>query len=212
MADATRLDSRGLPCPRPVVLTRDALRAGALLLHVIVDDGAPRENVARMARSLGCTVEEQTGEDGVITLVITAPSRGSDEKSEEKKKTEAPTVAPRDGGAPSRGATVVLRRREMGGGDQALGYLLMRSFLTTLKDHQPLPERIILYNAGVHLAAEGAETLPALAALAAAGVEVVACGTCLDFYHLKEHLAVGRVTTMLEIVEFLDGASRIVSP
>ena len=206
MTDPTVLDTRGLPCPRPVVLTRDAIRAGASVLEVLVDDGAPRENVARMARSLGCTVDERTDGDGVFTIVVTNPGGGGVTSEDGTQEMVRRTMTQ------PRGCLIVLRRREMGGGDPALGYLLMRSFLTTLKDHHPLPERVILYNAGVHLAVEGAETLPALAALAAAGVEIVSCGTCLDFYNVKEHLAVGRVTTMLEIVEFLDGASRIVSP
>lgn len=209
MTDATKLDTRGLACPRPVVLTRDAIRGGAAVLAVLVDDGAPRENVARMARSLGCTVDEQVGTDGIITLVVTAPEGSGRVEVSELDDTKQELRA---GQGPARGCVVTLRRREMGGGDQALGRLLMRAFITTLMDHRPLPERVILYNDGVHLAVEGAETVPGLAALAEAGVEVVACGTCLDFYGVKEHLAVGRVTTMLEIVESLDGASRIVSP
>ena len=44
------------------------------------------------------------------------------------------------------------------------------------------------------------------------GVTVLTCGTCLDFYGLKEKLAVGGVTNMYDIVERMENAAQIIKP
>jgi selenium metabolism protein YedF len=105
------------------------------------------------------------------------------------------------GDAPS--TTVFISSDRIGSGDDELGALLMRGFLRTLAESGDRPARVILMNGGVKLAIEGAQTAPSLASLAEAGVEVLACGTCLDFYKVKEKLIVGRVSNMLEIAGLL---------
>ncbi|HHW91906.1 MAG TPA: sulfurtransferase-like selenium metabolism protein YedF, partial [Firmicutes bacterium] len=75
----------------------------------------------------------------------------------------------------------------------------------------PRPAAIILINGGVKLAAQGAETVPSLEVLTAAGVEILVCGTCLDYYGLKESLAVGTVSNMYTITEKLLQAQRVIT-
>ena len=53
---------------------------------------------------------------------------------------------------------------------------------------------------------------PAIQAMAAKGVEVLTCGTCLSYYGLADQLAVGSVTNMYTIVEKMTGAARLVKP
>jgi selenium metabolism protein YedF len=79
----------------------------------------------------------------------------------------------------------------------------MRAFLYTLTESEALPARIILMNGGVKLAVEGSDSLINLRRLAERGVEILACGTCLEFYQLKDALAVGRVSNMYEIAGLL---------
>jgi intracellular sulfur oxidation DsrE/DsrF family protein len=87
----------------------------------------------------------------------------------------------------------------------------MRGFTYALAEGEARPERVILMNGGVRLAVEGSESLPNLRRLAEVGVDVMACGTCLDYYKLKDKLAVGRVTNMYEIAELLM-AGNVLSP
>ncbi|BDU78769.1 sulfurtransferase-like selenium metabolism protein YedF [Mesoterricola sediminis] len=182
------LDTRGLACPQPVILVRKALaERGRVPLEVLADAGAARENLLKFAAwaQVGAEVTE---EDGWVRIRLTPAGAPG----------EAPAPAP----APSAGgATVLVASDAVGQGDETLGRLLMRGFLYTLTEAELPPARVILMNAGVKLAVDGSESLASLRRLEELGVEVLACGTCLDFYKLTP--AVGRVTNMYEIAGHL---------
>jgi len=60
-----RIDARGLSCPQPVVLVKKAIeRIGKGTIEILVDTVTSRENVSRLARSVGyqVSVEEKEGE------------------------------------------------------------------------------------------------------------------------------------------------------
>ena len=97
-------------------------------------------------------------------------------------------------------------------GNDELGGALMKAFVFALSPQEPLPATILCYNGGVKLTCEGSESLEDLKSMAARGVEIMSCGTCLNFYDLKEKLAVGEVTNMYVIVEKMSGADRVVRP
>ena len=111
-----------------------------------------------------------------------------------------------------KGLLVVLSANVMGKGDEKLGKALMKAFVFALTKQDQLPETILCYNTGAYLTCEGADTLEDLKLLESEGVTVLTCGTCLDFYGLKEKLAVGGVTNMYAIVEKLSGAEKVVKP
>lgn len=96
----------------------------------------------------------------------------------------------------------------MGSGSDELGAVLMKSFLYTVSQTEPRPEAILFFNGGVHLTCEGSEALEDLRALEAAGTAIQSCGMCLDYYSLREKLAVGEVSNMYAIYERLAGADR----
>ena len=107
---------------------------------------------------------------------------------------------------------VVLSSNTMGDGDPKLGTALMKAFVFALTKQEQLPETILCYNTGAYLTCEGADTLEDLKLLESEGVTILTCGTCLDFYSLKEKLAVGGVTNMYDIVERMENASAIIKP
>lgn len=107
---------------------------------------------------------------------------------------------------------VLIASDEIGAGSSELGKILMRSFMKTLKDVGPKPQRMIFLNAGVRLVAEGSDLLDDLTALQGMGIDMAACGTCLDYFHLKEKVKVGRVSNMTEIASSLLGAEKVVRP
>jgi selenium metabolism protein YedF len=190
-----RIDAKGLPCPQPVVLAKKALEEGGFeLLEILVDNDAARENVARFAEHGGHSVEAVETANGVSTIRI--------RRSESVGATSAAAQSearPRDGGV----ETVFISRATIGSGNDELGALLMKGFVSTLLELPPLPDRIIFMNGGVALAVEGSPCLGQLSALAERGIEILSCGTCLDFYKIKDKLAVGKITNMLEISGFL---------
>ena len=58
------IDARGLSCPEPVILTRQAMMSGEAAYEVIVDNNTSKENVTRYAQhqSYKVAVTEQDGE------------------------------------------------------------------------------------------------------------------------------------------------------
>lgn len=194
MNDTRRtVDARGQACPQPVILTRKALAEGGFdLLEVIVDDASTRENVERFAVYANCAVEA-VAEEGPLSRILIRPGGQA-------------TPAARPAPAPSpeaQAATVFISSAGIGSGDEQLAALLMRGFLYTLTEAEATPARIILMNGGVRLAVEGSDALVNLRRLADRGVEILACGTCLEFLQLKDALAVGRVSNMYEIAGLL---------
>ncbi|AMV73267.1 sulfurtransferase-like selenium metabolism protein YedF [Desulfuromonas carbonis] len=191
------LDCRAHQCPHPVVETRKAILAAPdEALTVLVGDDTARENVGRMAASLGFAVEVAATEGGFALQL--QPGTGP-----------ASEVTP----AAATGPTVIFIGAEtMGSGSDELGRLLLKNFLITLLDLDSAPDAILFVNCGVKLVCQGAEVREALEQLACRGTDIAACGLCLDFYALKEEVAVGRVTNMFDIARTLTGAGRVVRP
>jgi selenium metabolism protein YedF len=99
----------------------------------------------------------------------------------------------------------------MGRGDEELGGILMRSFLHTLTEAEKLPQTMIFINSGVKLMVEGSPVVEDLQSLKRRGVVILACGTCLGHFELKEKIAVGEVSNMYTISETLVGAGNVVA-
>ncbi|MFW6161269.1 MAG: sulfurtransferase-like selenium metabolism protein YedF [Planctomycetota bacterium] len=202
------LDLRNLACPEPVIRTKRAIEANPnSVLTVLLNHPASRENVARMARSLGAQVEEAETDDGEFTLTVTTPEAESPQTAEPQPEMAECTV-PAGGARP----TVLVKNDVMGLGNDELGRILMKAFLKTLREADPLPACLIFINAGVHLTTEGSEEIAALAQLAERGVEIVSCGTCLDYYDKLDAVQVGLVGNMFDIVDRLVRAPKVIAP
>jgi len=194
------IDCRGKACPQPVITTKQALEEiGEGEFTLIVNDPSSSENVKRFASSQGCSVDvEKKGSDFYLRIRKGKPA-------EEGKE---------EGKIPQKGDRLVvyINSNLLGIGDEALGSILIRAFLKTLLETEPKPSRLIFINSGVRLTSEGSEVLETLSALSARGIEILSCGTCLDFYGLKEKLKVGIVSNMYEIVKSLLEADRLIRP
>ncbi|BDV43627.1 selenium metabolism protein YedF [Geotalea uraniireducens] len=190
------IDCRNMACPAPVVTTKRGLEeAGGEPLQVLVDPGAPRENVNRFAVNRGFSVSE-TPIDGGFALTITPAG--------------APAVSPVP--VPERAGkrAMLIASDRLGDGPEELGRLLMKNFIITLLDLAELPDRMFFLNRGVMLTTEGSEVLEALEKLGNRGVEVLSCGVCLDFFQRKELLRAGTVTNMFTTAEGLLGAGLVI--
>jgi selenium metabolism protein YedF len=189
------VDCSGLACPGPVIRTKkelETLRPGESFV-VIVDSQASRDNVFRFAQSKGSKVEVAEADDGAYRLTLTAARVDSVEN----------------------GATlpvVLIAGDTIGTGDDKLGRILMEGFINTLVEQKEAPDSIILMNAGVRFAAGGSHVLEALGTLTDRGCEILVCGTCLDFFHLKEKLQIGVVSNMYDIQRTILEASSVVRP
>jgi len=187
------LDVRGMACPMPVVSVKKALESTQDGLRVLLDEGAPRENVRRFAEGRGYQVQEEPCEGGFAFTIS-----GGAEKRELK-------MAERSGAS-----IMLIGTDRLGDGPEDLGRLLMKNFIMTLLELAELPDRMFFLNTGVLLTAQGSEVVEALEALGNRGVEVLSCGVCLDFFKKKDKLAAGAVTNMFTIAESLLTARSVV--
>ena len=194
------LDFSGLACPLPVIRTKEALESGeAESLVVVVDNDAARDNVSRFAQSRGCTVTVAAA--GSCYHLTIKPTVGAEAES-----CVMPTPVPV---AVSR--VVVFASDRMGEGDPALGETLMRAFFQSLVQLE-IPQKLLFYNRGVFLTLNDSGVLPELKSLEEMGVGLLVCGTCLDFYKVRERLAVGQVSNMFTILETQMQAHCIIRP
>ena len=109
------------------------------------------------------------------------------------------------------GTVVIVNGEQMGRGDDALGAKLLGSFLRTVAGLDPKPDALVFYNAAVKLLGPGSTSLEALKQLDDAGVDLLACVTCLEFFELTEKLQVGQVSNMREIAQRTLAATKVVT-
>ena len=191
------INAVGKPCPLPVIEAKKALRkcAPGEQVQILVDNDISRQNLAKMAAGMGfpCSHEQQSG--GNILVSIVAAKTGPGE------------AADSDGGA----FVAAIGRNVMGGGDDELGAILIKAFIYSLTELDRPPETLLFFNSGVKLTTEGSNVIVDLKTLEAKGTVISSCGTCLDFYRLKEKLAVGNVTNMYAIASAMAEAGRLIN-
>lgn len=208
------IDVRTVACPGPVLELKKALEAGEAGLSLIVADELARSNVTRFARSRGAEVEAEPNPGGGHRVVVTAGRDSARPGEQDSAAVDCPVEQPAAEGPPQAvGPRIVqVTSATMGQGDDELGSLLMRSFLKTQLQLEAPPQAVIFYNRGVELCCEGSVLIDTLRELEASGIEIIACGTCLNYLSLADKLAVGRSTDMLEIATRLAEADRVVRP
>lgn len=198
------VNAMGDNCPIPVIKTKKAMQAltGPETIEVLVDNEIAVQNVTKMASSSGGKVTSEKLGEKEYRVVITM--EGAPAAAEEDGAVCIPDI--RDN------TVVVISSDRMGSGNDDLGKVLIKGFIFAVTQLDTLPKTMLFYNGGATLTCEGSDSLEDLKSLEAQGVEIMTCGTCLDYYGLKEKLAVGSVTNMYSIVEKLAGAGKILKP
>ncbi|MFP4563381.1 MAG: sulfurtransferase-like selenium metabolism protein YedF [Spirochaetia bacterium] len=211
------IDARGQACPQPVILTKKALKEPAFdVITIIVDNDTALKNVTLLAEKQGAMYTSESREDGHYITLSRTPSSGSPGKVQ---ASGAATGGPEPAGVPFPGhdriddptSVLVVSSAVMGRGDDELGELLLRGFFHALVEADTKPGTIVFYNSGARLAAEGSPVLDDLTELEKYGVTLLACGTCLEYFGLKDSRTVGSVTNMYTITETLLEAERVIN-
>lgn len=185
------VDAREKSCPMPVIMTKkeiDGLDGGNL--KVIVDNDVARENVAKLVGSLGYDykIEEVNLEEFNI-LVDLGQASGLERVEKLDKRLEDLSLG--------------FSKDIMGSGDEILGKILMNSYIYTVSEVEPYPKTMVFFNTGVNLTCKGSELIDDLIKLEEAGVEIISCGTCLDYFNMQDDLQVGSISNMYSIYEKL---------
>lgn len=199
------VDARGLGCPQPVILAKKALERRDCVM-VIVDNAIARENVRRLGASSGCEVETEDRADGTFGIRLTK------RPGAEPSQAEADLAVCGTGAAEAGPVVLVLSSDRMGEGSDELGAILIRAFLHVVVEQTPKPDALVFYNGGVRLTVKDSPALEDLKALAAAGVDLIVCGTCANFFNLADDIAVGRISNMYDIAGLMSRAGRLLRP
>ena len=201
-----QINAIGDACPIPVVKTMNAMKklTGPEVIETAVDNETAVQNLTRFANSKNCAVSSVQLSKHEYRVTITV---GADASAAPAAEEAAPVAA-----AHRKNLVVAIASNAMGTGDDKLGTALMKGFLYALSQQEELPTTILFYNGGASLSCEGSPALDDLREMAAQGVEIFTCGTCLDFYGIKDKLAIGEVTNMYSIVEKMTGADLLVRP
>lgn len=192
-----KVNAIGDVCPIPVVKTKKAMQElqGAETIEVLVDNEIAVANVSKMAVGLGANVtsEKIADKEYKITIEVTGKETACACCEEEN-------------------LVVVISSDRMGNGNDELGKVLIKGFIFAVTQLDKLPKTMLFYNGGATLTAEGSDSLEDLKHLEEQGVEILTCGTCLNYYGLSEKLQVGSVTNMYTILEKMAGADKIIKP
>ena len=193
------VNAKGLACPQPVVVTKNALgeiEEGEVV--VTVDSELARENVKRMAESEGCSVSIEDQGDDVYSLHITKVGSAalSQEIAAEKQLTQEPLV--------------YLFDSDFIGTNRELGKVLVNGFLNAINSLPKRKSTIIVISNGVRLVTSGSYVLDTLKKFEQTGFTILICGTCLDFFKIREKVEVGTISNALEIMEALTNAAKVV--
>lgn len=200
----------GDQCPIPVVKATKALKAmtepGVLEVHV--DNEIAVQNLTKLANTwkVESFAEKKEEKLYVVTMKVENPAAQEQAPAARVTSGECPTCIPDR----RRNTVVAIASERMGHGNDELGKVLMKGFIYALSQLDELPQTILFYNGGATITTEGSASIEDLKTMEAQGVEILTCGTCLDYYGLKDKLQVGSVTNMYTIVEKLNNADKII--
>lgn len=199
------LDCRGMTCPAPVLHVRDVLGdGGAVAITVLVDSEAARQNVSRFLEHKNYQViSEAYGDEFRVT--------GSRRDGPDATEPASSSHVEKDRSAATKKIMVLVTSVHMGHGDDGLGDMLQFNYLKTLKEIGPDLWRVAFVNSGVKFTVEDSEAVPYLQELAGEGVQILACGACLAYFHILDKIQVGEVSNMFDIVTSMKLADSVVT-
>jgi len=177
------VDARGLPCPQPVLKTKNALDeiSEGEKIKVIVDNETACKNVEKFVKAQGHTLVKVESKEGLFYLEIQKGGGSAPENVVIACSTEGASGKP-----------FLIIANSVIGEEKELGKILMKGLFETMLAHDLLPEGIFFMNKGIYLTTKEEEFIPLLKELEAKGVEIFTCGTCLKFFKLEDQLKVGK--------------------
>ncbi|MCL6103842.1 MAG: sulfurtransferase-like selenium metabolism protein YedF [Bacteroidetes bacterium] len=198
------VDGKGLLCPQPLILTRKALKKclPGETLKIECDNRTAYQNILTYLNDQSLA-PQGTEAGGIFHIEVI------NEAAQSGEKTAPGNIDP---GVCSSAYVVVVNSDKMGEGDPQLGTILMKGFLNALHEQPVLPTHLIFYNSGVKLTTVDSGVSSSLKALEESGVEIMICGTCVDFYRIKEELAVGKISNMFTITETMAKTGHVIQP
>lgn len=186
------INGLGWACPKPVIELKKALKeidSGSIM--IIVDDPTALNNITTFARESGLGISHTVESDGTCITLTKTGDQG-------------------ESAGQSKDLVIVISGNILGKGSDELGANLMKSYLYSLTEVEEKPKTLIFMNSGVYLTTEGTLVKESLDSLEDAGVEIISCGACLNFYGLENKLVKGSVGNMYLFAEKMNKAANTI--
>lgn len=191
-----QVDARGFACPKPVILTKKAIDQGESHITTIVDNEVAKENVTKLIKKMNFDYNVELSEGNYYIHFDTNSEISVGEGLLPKDELDD--------------LVILVASDKFGSGIDELGKVLMKGYLYTLTERKPYPKAVIFVNGGVLNTVEGSPSIENLRILQENGVEILSCGTCLDYYNVKSKLMVGEVSNMYTIVDTMNSAKNTI--
>ncbi|WP_207695575.1 selenium metabolism protein YedF [Enterococcus sp. DIV0212c] len=193
-----KINALGKPCPIPVIEAKKAIREIQSIggtVEILVDNEVAVKNIEKMTTGLGLKTTHETLDLNEILIEITVPN----EQEQNRPENTASEIV------------IAFGRKTMGDGDPNLGEVLLKSYIYSLTELDTPPEHLLFFNSGAFLTNQHSSVLNDLKVLLEKGTQISTCGACLDFYQLKETLAIGEITNMYGITEVMAQAKKVIN-
>ncbi len=197
------IDAKGKACPIPLIMTKKAMAelGENELLEIFLDNEISKNNVVHFLRAHGMNIrEEQTGDFFRVVVNKTG------EIPEEVNAEEFCEINP----PKTDNYVMTIKRNRMGDGSEELGEILIKAAINTIPDMDMRPNIMIFLNSGIFLTLKNSSVLDSLKRLETKGMEILVCGTCLDYYQKKNDLGVGRISNMYDILESMSKTGKVI--
>ena len=194
------VNAKGLACPQPLILTKKAVENSEEKdFLVIVDNDTAVKNLEKFAKSSNLNFRFEKKSDNEFNVFVSKNSETNLQEPTAFCSAEA-----------SSDTVIAISKDFMGNGSEELGKILIKGFVYTSSEYEKLPKTMVFFNSGVKLTCEDSPCIDDLQKLQDKGVEIISCGTCLDYFGLKEKLLVGEISNMYTIYETLFNAGKVI--
>ena len=199
------VDARGELCPKPLIMTKKQLNQTGIdgTFVVLIDNETSKENVERFLTDNHLLFQTSREKDVYSILVTKTQTELSHPAAEEYCRPAA---------GPATGHAYCFTSDQMGVGSAELGQILVQGCINTIKEIAPIPTSIVFYNSGVKLTVDGSPVLQSLRELESLGVKIFVCGTCANYFQIKDQVGVGIISNMYAILEALSQAGHVIYP
>ena len=199
------VDAKGKLCPMPLIMTKKAIDEikENESLKILIDNDTSVKNVTRFLEEHGMKVNTEKNGNVYELIVNKTGDIPEGTKAEDYCSVEDAKLT---------NYVVAIQRNKLGDGAEELGTILIKGFINTLPEVTLKPKTIVFLNSGIFMALKDSPVIDSLKKLEDIGVEILSCGTCLDFYKKKEELGVGKISNMYDILERLSQAGNVIYP
>lgn len=201
------VNAKGKICPQPLIMTRQALNEidENENLLIVVDNEASMKNVTRFLKDH--KMNPKILQKGNLFEISVGKTESIPNSTDEMDYCEIGLTSEN-----TKSVVIAFQNNIMGKGSDELGEILLKGFVNTIPEMKPLPKTLIFLNAGIYLTCSDSPVLSTLKSLAKNGVNILSCGTCLDYFGKMKMLEVGEISNMFEIMEVLMKSEKVIYP